>query len=345
MFQRPVISVLIFFAVFQASGVAVGQLSMEAVKELFAAREQQMQEFSVELAIRTEFRESSEGPPPWPMGTRTGTYQFAYSFGKMRMSGDWKDGSDSSSHHVEAEFDGAASTRVRSGGGAAFGDLSPEATSCYPDGTFPQDYAVTVQGRPLTVTLDHLAIISESAGSDLLLESGANASGGLGQEIKLQVELDASRGHALRRAATLMRAVGTDNDWIVNAEYLVTSWFAEQDGIWLPESATFRHVSWENTDVAGGVQKTHLVTGKELQFSSWKLGRVSFDKLTIPDGALVEDRVNGGRFVARNVTDQEVSDATSPSAGSGSGIARTMLVVFTGVMVLVVAGLWLYRKR
>lgn len=141
-----------------------------------------------------------------------------------------------------------------------------------------------------------------------------------------------------------MRAAGSTGDWLVNAEYLVKTWFPEQDGLSLPESATYKQVSLENVDVTDGIQQTALMTAKELQFSSWRLGTVSFDEVTIPDGTPVEDRMKGSRFVTRKVTGEDVMDATGLPTRTGSGMARTILVVFTVVIVCAVAGLWFYRR-
>lgn len=179
------------FVPYQGSHGVDAPLPLEAITALLETRERSMQEFSVELAIRTQFRESTEGPPPWPMGLRSGTWQFAYSHGKMRLSGRWKLRGEVNEHEVNAEFDGAATTRVKGGADVFFGDITPEASACFPDGTFPLDYVVTVQRDPISSITSHLRIVSESALPDLVLESTPRTDDS-GYETKLQVELEPS---------------------------------------------------------------------------------------------------------------------------------------------------------
>lgn len=342
---RLMISQLILFMIGSGSPVARAQLSIDAIKELFAAREEQLQEFSVDVAITKQFRESHDGPPPWPMGTRTGTYRFSYSHGKMRMSGRSKDSANSPEHFVNAEFDGSATTRVSGEDKFAFADISPEAAACFPDGRFPLDYVVSLQGRPLSEMVDLLEIISKPDEADVLLESSPVQLGNTGDLIKCQVELDASHGYSIRRVAGLAQS-GSGGRWVLSSELTVNSWFPENEGIWLPEFATDRHFSWANTDVTNGIQTTGLVTGNELRFSSWEFGVNSLDELSIPDGTLVTDRVAGSRYVARNVTDQDVSDATHQKLRtSGSGYSRTILIIITGLVMTIVTLLCYFRRR
>lgn len=343
---------MIFATVCVSAGeAAIGQVTIDDICALYDARTQQLQNFSVELQIMTQFRESEEGPPPWPLGNRNGSYRFAYSHGEMRLSGRWQD-NDDPEQILEASYDGAVSTRVYDGGTAYIADITSEAGRCFPDGKFPLDFLVSLSSHPVSELARLMSVSEESTdGEMLVLESEPRPIAGTSELTKARVELDVNRGYALHRAVGLAKHEN-GGDWVVNSELKVSSWYDEQEGIWLPKEATFRHYSWANTDLTNGIEKTGLVRGNDLSFTAWKLGDVTLEELVIPDGTVVTDRVNGNQFVMRNITDQDVTDATAnvvepsapdPPRPAGSPV-KTILLIASGAAVLILACLFVYRR-
>lgn len=321
--------------------VAFAQLARTAVQELLAEREQIVRDFAVQCRFERKFKSDTAGSQDPLSESHTGEFLFRQSKGETRAHGHWA--GEGIEQHFEADFREGICRFIRTVGGHTSADFTAEASDCFPDGIYPLNFVVCLQGRPLSSLLDMFEIRDSGAAGVVLLESPPRTSLGATDERMGRLEFDESHNYALRRIVGFVR-IGGEGDWVVGSETVIDAWYSENHGVCLPESATHRHYSWDDIG-PNHISRTYLVSESKVRFENWRLGITELEELIIPAGTMVMDRVHGDRFVTRDVTDQDIADAGSHSAIKNDAGHYTWWIAVSCIVLTAFLAFWVGMRR
>lgn len=289
--------------------LAGDELTLESLIELFRIREEQLQTVSVAVQVQTRYAQDVHEAPPWTYVARHGVYEFAFEHGEMRLLGNQRDG-DGSTVRIDSEYVGGVGSTVLAANETTWGLRDPDAHECLPDGRFPLDFVVTLEGRPLSSVLQQFQFEvaeSRSDGECILRTPVLPGPDDSGEEYQMTLALDRSRGYALKEVLQRVRRGG--EAWVLHFQLRVDSFHPEMAGLYLPHEVQFRHLTWLLADPDEPLDSAELMRESSIRFTDWALAPGSHERVRFPEATFVNDRVTGSNFVATEVTDQDVLDA------------------------------------